>query len=102
MNFKKGDQVQIMTGKDRGKTGAVSDVLKDKDRVIVADLNMFKKRTKSRKQGQKGETIMAARSIPASNVMYVCKNCKKPTRLGARVEGDKKVRYCKKCDASTT
>lgn len=102
MNFKKGDQVQILSGKDRGKAGVVSSVLKDKDRVIVADLNVFKKRSKPKKQGQKGEVLMIARSIPASNVMYVCKNCNKPTRLGARVEGDKKVRYCKKCDTSTT
>lgn len=100
MKFKKGDQVQIMSGKDRGKTGTVSTVIKDKDRVIVADLNMLKKRSKPRRQGQKGETLMVARPIPAANVMYVCKNCKKPTRLGARVEGGKKVRYCKKCDAS--
>lgn len=102
MNFKKGDQVRILSGKDRGKTGSVSSVLKDRDRVIVADLNLFKKRSKPKKQGQKGETLMIARSIPAANVMYVCKNCGKPTRLGARVEGDKKVRYCKKCDASAT
>lgn len=102
MKFKKGDQVQILSGKDRGQTGSISHVFKDKDRVIVADLNMFKKRSKPKKQGQKGETIMMARSIPAANVMYICKNCKRPTRLGARVEGDQKVRYCKKCDASAT
>lgn len=102
MKFKKGDQVQILSGKDRGQTGSISHVFKDKDRVIVADLNMFKKRSKPKKQGQKGETIMMARSIPAANVMYICKNCKRPTRLGARVEGDQKVRYCKKCDASAS
>lgn len=102
MKFKKGDQVQIMTGKDKGKAGSVSSILKDKDRVIVDGLNMFKKRSKPQGQGKKGETLMVARAIPAANVMYVCKNCKKPTRLGSRVEGDKKVRYCKKCDASAT
>ena len=102
MKFKKGDQIQILSGKDRGKTGTISEVIKDKDRVVVADLNMFKRRTKPKKQGQNGETIMAARSIPASNVMFICKNCKRPTRLGARVEGDKKMRYCKKCDAAAS
>jgi len=40
--------------------------------------------------------------MPAANVMYVCKNCKKPTRLGNRMDGETKVRYCKKCDASAT
>ncbi|OGY98676.1 MAG: 50S ribosomal protein L24 [Candidatus Liptonbacteria bacterium RIFCSPHIGHO2_01_FULL_57_28] len=100
MKFKKGDQVQIMLGKDRGKTGTINAVLKDKDRVVVENLNMYKKRTRPKRQGQKGETLMVARAIPAANVMYICKNCKRPTRLGARVEGDQKVRYCKKCDAA--
>ena len=45
MKFKKGDQVQIMLGKDRGKTGTINAVLKDKDRVVVENLNMYKKRT---------------------------------------------------------
>jgi large subunit ribosomal protein L24 len=68
--------------------------------VIVAELNMFKKRNRPKKQGQKGETLMVARSIAAANVMYVCKNCNRATRLGSRIEGDKKFRYCVKCDAS--
>jgi large subunit ribosomal protein L24 len=102
MKFKKGDQVQIMSGKDRGQSGSVSAILKDKNRVIVANLNMFKKRSKPKKQGQKGETLMIARSIAAANVMYVCKNCSKPTRLGTRIEKDKKVRYCKKCSATAS
>lgn len=91
-----------MSGKDRGKSGTISHVLKDKDRVIVADLNMYKKRSRATRQGQKGETLMVARAIPAANVMFICKNCKRPTRLGARVEGDQKVRYCKKCEASAS
>jgi large subunit ribosomal protein L24 len=98
MRLKKGDEVKIMRGKDRGKTGTINAVLRDEDRIVVADRNMFKKRTRPKKQGQKGETLMVARPMPAANVMYVCKNCKRASRLGARVEGDRKVRYCKKCE----
>src|ERR1044072_3250344 len=101
MNLKKGDAVQIMKCKDRGKSGAVNAVLKEEGRVIVAGLNLFKKRQRPRKQGQKGETLMMPRPLQFSNVMLVCKNCKKPTRIGMRMEGDTKVRYCKKCEAST-
>ena len=102
MRIKKGDQVYIKSGKDRGKTGTVTAVLKEKDRVIVADMNLVKKRNRPRKQGQKGETLAVARSVPSSSVMYVCGNCKKPTRLGARMNGEQKVRYCKKCDANAS
>jgi len=52
-------------------------------------------------QGKKGETILVARPLSASNVMLVCLSCKKPTRVGFRLEGDTKIRYCKKCKAGT-
>ena len=100
MNFKKGDNVMIISGRDKGQTGTVAKILPVKNRVLVNGLNLVKKRTRPMKQGEKGQTIEVARSVAASNVMLVCKNCKKPTRVGHREEGDLKVRYCKKCEAS--
>ena len=101
MHIKKGDQVKIMSGKDRGKTGKVLHALPEAGRVIVDALNVFKKRSRPKKQGQKGETVLVPRPLPASRVMLICVNCKMPTRVGFRMDGPRKVRYCKKCKATT-
>ena len=100
MNLKKGDNVMVITGKDKGRTGTVQRVLTADDRVLVKDINTVKKRTRPTRQGEKGQTVTVARSLHVSNLMLVCKNCKKPTRVGYRRDGDNKVRYCKQCEAS--
>lgn len=100
MHFKKGDTVQIISGKDKGKSGTILQVLADAERIVVKDVNLVKKRTRPTKQGEKGQTVELARSLAASNAMLVCKNCKKATRVGFRTEGGQKIRYCKKCEAS--
>ena len=99
MNIKKGDNVMVITGKDKGKTGTVQSVMAVNDRVLVKDINTVQKRTRPKRQGQKGETVTVSRSLHVSNVMLLCKNCKKPTRVGYRVDGDNKVRFCKQCEA---
>lgn len=101
MKIRKGDNVKIMSGKDRGKTGTVLHAYPDKERVIVDGLNVFKKRSRPKRQGQKGETVLVPRPMAASKVMLVCSNCKNPTRAGFRMDGPRKVRYCKKCQANT-
>jgi large subunit ribosomal protein L24 len=101
MKLKKGDNIIIIAGKDKGRSGTISAILSAKNRVMVKDANLIKKRTKPARQGEKGQTVEVSRSMSASNVMLVCKNCKKPTRIGMRIEGDKKVRICKQCEAVT-
>ena len=101
MNIHKGDNVKIMGGKDRGKIGKVVSVSPDAGRVTVENLNVFKKRSRPKAQGQKGETVLVPRPMPASKVMLICSNCKNPTRVGFRMDGPRKVRYCKKCKANT-
>lgn len=100
MKIKKNDQVKIIKGKDRGKTGSVLKVLPKENKVVVNGLNLFKKRVKPKRAGQKGEVVFVPRPLPVSNVMLICKECKNPTRVGWRKEGEVKVRYCKKCQAS--
>lgn len=100
MKIKKGDTVKIMVGKDRGKTGKVLRAMPDDARVIIEGLNVVKKRSRPKKQGQKGETVLLPRPMRVSNVMLICTNCKFPTRVGARLEGAHHVRYCKKCGAT--
>jgi large subunit ribosomal protein L24 len=101
MKLKKGDQIKILTGKDRDKTGTVLKAFPEGERISVDGLNLYKKRTKPRRQGQKGETVLVPRPFPASKAALVCSSCKMPTRVGFRVEGDTKSRYCKKCKAVT-
>ncbi len=99
MKIIKGDTVKIMSGKDRGKTGAVLRALPAGDRVIVDGLNLVKKNTRPKKQGEKGQMVLVPRPLAASKVMVICASCKEPTRVGYRVDGSRKVRYCKKCKA---
>ncbi|MEK7546828.1 MAG: 50S ribosomal protein L24 [Patescibacteria group bacterium] len=103
MKIKKGDQVKIISGKDRGKTGAVIRVFPEESRITVEGVNIYKKRVKPRRQGEKGETVMVSRPFSSSNAMIICPNCKKHTRVGFQIEGSSggglKTRHCKKCGA---
>ncbi len=95
-----------MAGKDRGKTGAVISVFPAKggqaggERVSMEGINLYKKRVRPKRQGEKGQTVSVPRPLSASNVMLVCNNCKRATRAGFRMEGAAKIRYCKKCKAA--
>jgi large subunit ribosomal protein L24 len=97
MNIKKGDNVKMLSGKDRGKTGAVVKVTPSTGRIMIEGLNVFKKHSRPTKQGQKGQMVEVSRSVNASNVMVICPSCKAPVRVGHRVEGNRNVRFCKKC-----
>jgi large subunit ribosomal protein L24 len=70
------------------------------EKITIDGLNVFKKRSKPRKQGEKGQVVAVSRPLAASKVMIICPNCKSPTRMGGRMEGTHKVRYCKKCKAT--
>ncbi len=97
--IKKGDQVKIMAGKDSGKTGRVLKINRDTGRVIVEGLNMVKKAQKPKSQGEKGSIIELEAPLNISNVQVLCKKCG-PTRIGIKVDGDSKVRICRKCGES--
>ncbi|MBR3672514.1 MAG: 50S ribosomal protein L24 [Firmicutes bacterium] len=94
--LKKDDLVQVTTGKEKGKSGKILKIDREKGKVLVAGLNMVKKARKPRRQGEKGGIVDIEAPIDISNVMIVCKKCG-PTRIGIEGTGDKKVRKCKKC-----
>ena len=94
--IKKNDQVQIMAGKDRGKSGRVLRVDRDRGRVVIEGLNMVKKAIRPRGQNQKGGITSVEAALAISNIQILCKKCG-PTRIGLRMEKDQKVRFCKKC-----
>jgi large subunit ribosomal protein L24 len=97
MKILKGDNVQIMTGKDKGKSGAVVRVFVDRAKVVIEGINEYKRHTKGRFQGQKSEIVTLNRPLPMSVVALVCKKCKKPTRVGFELKNEKKLRICRRC-----
>lgn len=103
MKIKKGDNVKMLSGKDRGKTGKVILVVTDREmpKVVIEGLNKVKKHQRPRQQGQKGQIISVERAVSISTVQLICKSCGRPTRTGQRLEGSKKERICRKCSAVT-
>ena len=99
MKIKKGDNVKVLSGNDKGKTGEVLEVIPKTQKVIVKGVNIRKKHVKPRKQGEEGGIIPVECSIHSSKVNVVCPKCGKATRVGYDVSGDTKVRICKKCGA---
>ncbi len=99
MRIRKGDNVQVLSGNDKGKTGEVLEVMQKEDKVVVKGVNVRKKHVKARKQGDESGIIPVECAIPASKVNVVCPKCGKVTKVGYRVDSDKKVRVCKKCGA---
>ena len=92
--IKKGDRVVVLTGKDKGRQGAVLRVLPKEDRVVVEGLNMVQRHTRPTQMDPQGGIKNKEAAIHISNVAIVDSNGK-PTRVGFRVEGDKKVRVAK-------
>ena len=99
MKIRKGDNVKVISGNDKGKTGEVLEVIPDTNKIIVKGINVRKKHVKSRKQGEEGGIIPVECAIHASKVNVVCPKCGKATRIGYEIDKDQKVRVCKKCGA---
>lgn len=97
MKIKKGDKVKIILGKDRGKEGTVEYVLVKDNRLFVGGANLYKRHVK-KMQGTEGGIIDIPKSLNVSNVVLICPNCSKPTRVGAKLTDKTKVRVCKKCE----
>lgn len=95
--LKKEDEVVIKAGKDKGKKGKVVKIIKKTGRVVVAGLNLAKKHQRPRRQGEKGEIVSVPQAVDLSNVGLYCGNCGRAVRSGHRIEGEKKIRICKKC-----
>ena len=97
LHIKSGDQVQIISGRSTGAQGKVVAVSPSEGKVIIEGANLVTKHVKPRRQGETGGIVKAEGSLYACKVMLVCPTCKKPVRVGYRVEDGKKVRFCVKC-----
>ncbi len=97
-NIRRDDNVQVISGKDRGKSGKVNRVIREKDRLVVAGVNIATKHVKNRPGVRQAGIIHVEAPLHISNVMLICPNCSKPTRVGHHfLEDGTKVRACKKC-----
>lgn len=96
MKLQKNDTIKVLSGKDAGKTGKITKVFTKTNKVLVDGLNTYKKHV--RPQGeQKGGLVTLSRPLPVSNVILVCPQCKKTTRIAYQGTGKDKLRLCKKC-----
>lgn len=97
MKLKTGDTIIVIAGKDRGKTGEIMRLLKKQDRIVVKGINLRIKHVK-KTATRPGEKIQFEAPMHSSNVMILCQNCSKPTRIGHLIpESGKKQRTCKLC-----
>ena len=99
LNIKTGDNVVVITGKDAGKQGKVLACFPKKNRIVVEGVNMISRHTKPRSAKEAGGIIKREGTIDVSNVMVVCPECGKPTRVKHSEVDGKKVRACK-CGAT--
>ena len=99
MHFRKGDTVEVIGGKNRGKRGKVLDVRPDERRAIVEGVNTIKRHTKPSRTSPQGGIVEREAPLPASRLMVVCGKCGEATRVGHRILDDgTKVRVCKRCN----
>ena len=98
MKLKKGDNVIVITGKDKGKKGKISRVLVAENKVVIETINIMKKAQRPRKSGEKGQMVNIAMPIHASNVQIVDPKTGKGSRIGKKKVGDKMVRVAKRSD----
>ena len=100
--IKKGDEVVVLSGKDREKVARVIERIPQGDKLVVEGINITKRHIKARKRGQESGIVEREAPVPSCKVMLVCPRCGKRTRVGVRItllkRGEKeKMRVCKKC-----
>src|SRR5467141_1180913 len=101
IRLRKGDEVMVITGKDRGKRGRVQEVRPSARTVIVAGVNIVKRHTKPNpSKNQKGGIIEQPMALSLGKVMVICPHCGEATRVAHRIEEDTKERICKRCGES--
>lgn len=99
MKLKKGDQIIVTIGKDKGRKGKVESVDAAAQTVVVPGVNIYKRHEKKRDEQHPGGIVEFARSLSMGKVALVCPKCGKQTRVGYLVTKGDKERICKKCEA---
>lgn len=99
MKLKKGDNIKVVKGKDKGKTGKIDRVFPKINKILVSNVNLYKRHLKARSQTKPSEIITLTKPLPEENVILVCPKCHKETRIGYKIEKNNKLRICKKCNS---
>ncbi len=98
MHVHRDDNVKVLAGRDKGKTGRVIRVFPKGERVLVEKVNLVKRHTRPNQQVPQGGIVEKESPVHVSNVMVVCNKCGKPTRVAHKtLSSGQKVRLCKKC-----
>lgn len=97
VKIKKGDQVLIISGKDKGRKGKVIEAFPKQGRIVIEGINLRKKHMKPKKSGEKGQIVETPASLNVSDVKLICSKCGKAVRTAYKLGGKKKYRICKKC-----
>ena len=98
MKLKKGDNVLIIAGKDKGRTGKIIKAMPAELKILVEKINLKKKHVKPKREGEKGQVVDISAPLDISNIKIICPKCGKAGRVGYRLEKDRKFRVCKKCN----
>lgn len=97
MTIKKGDNVIVLTGKDKNKKSKVLRAYPRTGKVLVEAVNMAKRHQRRRKEGEKSQVVSLAMPMSVSNVALFCSKCDKGSRVKINVVNGKKIRVCAKC-----
>ena len=100
VKIKKNDTVKVMSGKDKGKSGKVTQVFPKEEKVVIDGINKRFKNLKPRKQNEKGQRIEFFAPVAISKIQVICKKCGRTTRVGYKITEKDKYRVCKKCNES--
>lgn len=96
IKIKRDDEVKVIAGKNKGKTGRVLKIDSIQGRVLVEGVNMVKKAMRKKNQNDRGGIVEIEAPLAVSNVAVICKKCG-PTKIGLKTEGEDKKRFCRKC-----
>jgi len=103
MKLRKGDNVLVISGKDKGKRGTIEQVFPSENKLTVIGVNIAKHHLKPSRKNPQGGIIDKLAPFDASNVIIICPHCSQPTRISFKMpekSGNKKIRICKKCHES--
>lgn|SRR3989338_9190675 len=98
MKLKRGDEVKVIRGKDKGKTGKIDKVFPKEGKVAIPNINQYKRHIKAKSQSQPSEIVTITKPLAMTNVGFICPKCHEMARIGYNIENSKKVRVCKKCE----
>ena len=97
MKVKQGDNVLIIAGKDKSRTGKIIKAFPKESKILVEGINLKKKHVRPKREGEKGQIVEIPAVLDISNVKIICPKCGKATRVGYKIEKDIKNRICKAC-----